>query len=451
MSIINEIRVKETRRDRYARESSVSNGILSVLCPCCGIGIRSKKDLETFVKLRLAHPTERLGFCIVSLANSDDTFIGLKKQLEEEKHKLAPTAEGKQLQMFVDQTFLAVEPSTENTYYYDKEISKKILSSLETPSFLKEMVKEIMKKAESLGSKSEKFQQWKRAYFEEKWLALNSSPKLLHSLIDENFDSQNTCNANMHIPPTPPLVTPALFYVAIKIIEEATKLAKDSTAIYFNMPFAILRDRELCKKILDYCDKSRNKIIIFKIHDLDKMLDPDKEDERNMFSEIQDRMCDLRKNDKCTVLLEAGKLTIPSLIKGFDVVTNYFSGRNQRGGGKRHPDSTDPVGFSQYLIKEKLISYQYKKMIQYAENQLKITNGKHGLLCKLPCCKEVKSLKDVNRDIWNYSITRPHYALNMNEIVKEISKLINSNEIQEAKKIILLSDLCVLKHLIPDV
>lgn len=450
MSIINEIRIKETYRDRYARESNLSNGIVSIPCPCLGIGVRTKKDIKTLIKLRLTHPTERLGFCITSLANSDGTFIELKKELDEEKHKLAPTANGKQLQMFTDQTFLAVEPSAENTYYYSEKISKKILASLETPSFFKEIIKIIMKKANNLGSKSEVFRVWKEAYFEEKWLELNSNATLRDTLIRENFQSQNTCNANTHIPPTPPLVTRAMFYVATKIIEEATKLARYSTAVYFNMPFSILQDNDFCKLILDYCDSSPNKIIIFKIHDLDKLLDPDREDERNMFSEIQERMCNLRKNNRCTVLLEGGKLTVPSLTRGFDVVTNNFSGRN-KSGGRPIKDSTHPVGYSQYFIREKLIFYKYPKMIEYAENELKITNNEHGLKCKLPCCKDVKSLKGINRDIWNYSVVRPHYALNMNEIIKEISRLINSNTIQDAKKIVLLSDLCVLKHLIPDV
>ena len=90
-------------------------------------------------------------------------------------------------------------------------------------------------------------------------------------------------------------------------------------------------------------------------------------------------------------------------------------------------------------------------MITYTQNHLVLTNGEHGLKCSLPCCKDVKSIDDLPRDIWNTSIVRPHYCLTMNEMAKEISRLINQNKIQEAKKILLLSELCVLKHLIPDV
>ena len=41
---------------------------------------------------------------------------------------------------------------------------------------------------------------------------------MLAELVDESFKSQHRCGANIHIPPTPPLITPSMFYVAIKII-----------------------------------------------------------------------------------------------------------------------------------------------------------------------------------------------------------------------------------------
>lgn len=452
MSLIDDVKVDEVYRDRYARESILSNGVVNISCPCHGIGIRTKKDLEIFMKLRLTHPTEKLGLCIVSLENVDDTFIDIKKRLEEEQYKLAPTAEGKQLKMFQEQTFLAVEPSTECTYYYNKDVGKNMLSSLETPNFLKEMIKDIKRERAKYDSGSaEEFQEWKSNYFEETWLGLNADSQLLNELVNENFESQNRCLANIQIPPTPPLVKPSLFYVAIKIIEAATKKAKKNTAIYFNMPFAILKNEDLREKILTYCEKSPNKIIIMKIHDLDNLLNPDKEDEREAFSQIQDKMCDLRREGKLTILLEGEKLTFPSLVRGFDVVTNHISGRNKRGGRRnkeRRPNEL--TGYSQYFIKEKQIFYQFPKMITFAENQLKITNDEHGLTCALSCCKDIKSLNDITRDIWNYSVTRPHYCLTMNEMVKKISSLINGDKIHKAKDILLLSELCVLKHLIPD-
>ena len=228
----------------------------------------------------------------------------------------------------------------------------------------------------------------------------------------------------------------------------------DGLKTYYNFTkkHLALQDRTPAQaSVIKVDGKNRWKTIILKIHDLDNLLDPDKEDKREAFSEIQDRLCELRKKSKCTILLEGGKLTVPSLVRGFDIVVNSFSGRNKKGFGKPRKNATDPIGYSQYFIKEKMIFYPFKKMIEYAKNQLKETEGSHGLRCKLSCCIDVKSIEDINRDIWNYSVTRRHYALTMNEIVKEISKLINKNEIHKAKDMILLSELCVLKHLIPDV
>jgi len=52
---------------------------------------------------------------------------------------------------------------------------------------------------------------------------------------------------------------------------------------------------------------------------------------------------------------------------------------------------------------------------------------------------------------WNYSVVRPHFALSMNEEAKQVSEFIYKNKIQDAKNDLLKSELCVLKHLIPNV
>lgn len=457
MSLEDEFVVKELKRDRYSREGQATSGLVKFLFPCHGVGIRSKKDLDAFVRLRLTHPTERLGFCVTQLATSDSTFIWLKKRIEEEKYKFKPTAKGTQLQMFVKQTMLAVLPSTGYTYYYDKDMLKKILTSMETPKFLKEFATELLKKAKELGTaKSEAYQNWKKEFFENKWLELNADANLRKQLINENYAGQNTSKSQILIPPTPP-VTPALFYVATKIIEETARKAKNSASVYFQLPFSILKDVDMRKKVLDYCDKTDLSIVMLMIKGLDQIVYPDRFEERTAFSEIQERFCNIRKKNKCTILLEGGKLTYPSLVRGFDIVENHFSGKNERG-GKRRKNSTDPIGYSSYYIREKMIFYSFPTMVQYADNHLKITKNEHGLMCPFPCCKDVKSLRGgsrlqpyINRDIWNFHITRPHYALNMNDIAKIISELIYNGQIQKTKDVLLKSDLCILKNLIPDV
>ena len=111
MSLIDEIQIRERHRDRYSRENLLSNGMVNIQCPCHGIGIKTTKDLENFMSLRLNDPTERLGFCIVPITHVDNTLIENMKKIEEEKYKLAPTAKGMQIKMFTDQTFIAVETS----------------------------------------------------------------------------------------------------------------------------------------------------------------------------------------------------------------------------------------------------------------------------------------------------------------------------------------------------
>ena len=177
-----------------------------------------------------------------------------------------------------------------------------------------------------------------------------------------------------------------------------------------------------------------------------------KVDLRNAFDEIQEVFCNIRKGNskKCTILLEGGQLTYPSLVRGFDIVTNNLSGKNKLGGGRRKPGQIVDT-HSSYYVGSKKILYPYALIQELSENELKITNNEHALPCQLFCCKDVKTLDGMTSNCWNYSIVRPHFALTMNEDAKNVSDFIYKNNIQDAKQSLLKSELCVLKHLIPDV
>lgn len=452
LSLENKFVISELKRDRYSRVAEVQSQLKKIKIPALGIGVRSKQDLETLKDLRLTYETDHIGFCVTQMVNVDDTLISISKELKEEKFKFKPTARGDQLKMFVNKTILSVEPPTEFTYYEDKDIFKKIQTSLEMPKFLKEYVSKVREKQKELGTDSEEYKNWKEQFFEDSWDEVYSNPAIMNQLIEENYDSQKAANADILIPPTPPLLTPVMFYVATRIIEETSKMAPKSTAVYFNVPLSILRDDDLREKVLNYFEKTKLPIVILKIKDLDQILDPDKLDERSAFSEIQERLCAIRKNNpkKCTILFDGGKLTYPSLVRGFDIVTNHFTGRNKRG-GRRRKNSTDLIGYGSYLLPDKMIFLSYKKMLEFAKNQRKLTNNEHALDCVLPCCVDVKTLEGINREMWNFSITRPHYALTMNFLLKFISEQIYKDQIQKTKDFLLKSELCVLKNLIPDV
>ena len=79
--------VKELYRDRYARTGEASYQLKKILLPTNGMGIRTKQDLLALIKLRMEYPTDHLGFCITQLAYSENTFIYLRKKLNEEKNK----------------------------------------------------------------------------------------------------------------------------------------------------------------------------------------------------------------------------------------------------------------------------------------------------------------------------------------------------------------------------
>lgn len=449
MSQESKFRVSELHRDRYARTGEASYLSKNILLPCHGINIRSKQDLDIFINLRLTYETAHLGFCTTQLAYSDNTFVKLNKIILEEKQKFKPTAIGDQMKMFSEKTLLAVEPSAEFTYWDHQKSLEKIQSSLETPMFLKEYVRGVFRKRKELGISSQEYRKWKLDFFEDSWSKVVSDEDLVHDLILQNYEGQKTCGADILIPPTNPVLSYASFEYAKKIIQYTAAIWRTSTAAYLVLHQSILKNDDLLAKVLQFYQTTKLPILILKIKDFEP-LDPDRVDLRNAFAELQTTFCDIRERNpnKCTILLEGGKLTYPSLIRGFDIVSNNLSGRNKLGGGKRKK-GVNPSPFSRYYINNKMVFYQFEKMCEFAKNELNFTNGKYALQCRLSCCKDIKTIEGVTRSIWNSSIARPHFALSMNEEATYISDLIYLNKIQDAKNRLLKSELCILKNLYP--
>ena len=148
------------------------------------------------------YETSHVGFCITQLAYADDTFVNLKKRIEDEKLKLKPTAKGEQLKMFSEKTLLGVQPSTEFTYWEHERTLHKILSSIETPKFLKDYVTKLIKKRKEYGIGSQEYRKWKTEFFENSWSELVTDVDLLNDLTVENYEGQKSCRADILIPPT---------------------------------------------------------------------------------------------------------------------------------------------------------------------------------------------------------------------------------------------------------
>ncbi|MGH9878408.1 MAG: hypothetical protein ACRD5H_12295, partial [Nitrososphaerales archaeon] len=332
----------------------------------------------------MSYETGHLGFCIAQLAFSDNTLIDLVVKLREEATKFKPTAKGEQLRMFSEKTLLAVEPSTEFTYFGYQKAYDKILSSIETPVFLKEYVTQLFAKRKELGTGSEQYRNWKAEFFAESWSKIASDRTILRDLVLQNYEGQRTCKADMLIPPTPPVVSENTFEYAKKIIEYTASIWSASTAAYLVLHPLVLRNDDLLAKVLDFYSKTKLPILMLKIKDFEPM-DPDRTDARAAYGEIQEKFCEIREKNhsKCTILLEGGKLTYASLVRGFDIVTNGLSGRNKVGGGKRKK-GIKPNPFSRYYVNKKMVFYQYERMKEFAKGELRYTNRQHALQCRLP-------------------------------------------------------------------
>lgn len=275
MSQINNFNVKELYRDRYARTGEASNQLKKILIPASGIGIRTKQDLLTLIKLRMDHPTDHLGFCITQLANSEKTLIHLNKSLEEEKRKFKFTSIGEQLKMFAEKTVLAVEPSTEYTHWLDKKILEKIQIGLGIPKFLKNYSLQVLKKKNDISLSEEGFQRWKEKFFENSWKQVVSDPDLLDDLILENRSVQLACKADILIPPSTPVISESSLDLAIKIIEQTGRIWENSTAAYLVVKPSIIKKNDYRRKILEFYKKSKLSVLMLKIKDFE-ITDPDK-------------------------------------------------------------------------------------------------------------------------------------------------------------------------------
>lgn len=445
--------VNEFYRDRYARTGEASSLSKRILLPAHGIGIRSKKDLDTFIDLRFTHQTDHLGFCITNLAYVDHTFIEIAKRIEEEKIKFRGTAKGEQLKTFLERTLIAVEPPSEQTYWWHQRTNEKILASLEVPKFFKDYIITATSKRKEMVGDTAVSRKWNHDFFERSWEKVVSNEVLLRDLTLQNAEGQKTSKADILIPAVTPIISKTTFEFAKKIIEYTGSIWKNSTAAYFILHHSVLKNDDLLEKILKFYEETKLSILMLKIKEGDTILtDPDREDYRNAFLQIQEKFCEIREKNpkKCTILLEGGKMTYVSMVRGFDIVTNNLSGNNKLGGGKRKK-GLKPNTFSRYYVNDRMIFYQYEKIHEYVENELRYTNNQHALTCQLPCCVNVKTLEGITQSIWNYQIARPHFALSMNDEATHISNLIYNNKIQDTKNRLLRSNLCILKKLIPEV
>jgi hypothetical protein len=446
------VTITELHRDRYARTGEASYRLKKILLPCHGIGIRSKQDEDALIKLRMTHETSHLGFCITQLAYADGTLIALAKELAQEAVKFKPTAKGEQLKMFSEKTLFAVEPSTEFTYWDHKKTIEKLQASLETPVFLREYISELLQKREEFGIRSNEYKAWKETFFQKAWSELANNLELLDSFLVQNESAQKTCNADILILPTNPVISRTTFLIAKKIIERAAMIYGSSAALYLVLHPSVLKDDDLLADIVELYQTSKQSVLILKIKDFNPT-EPDKIDARNAFADIQEAFCDIRKSNpkKCTIFLDGGKLTYPSIVRGFDIVTNHISGKNKLGGGIRRKNTQQPTKFSRYYIRKKMVTYAHERILELSKNELKLSNNRRALDCDLPCCKDIKTLDGLTANYWNFSIARPHFALTMNEDAKFISQMIYKNQIQKTKDPLLKSELCILKNLIPDV
>ena len=134
--------------------------------------------------------------------------------------------------------------------------------------------------------------------------------------------------------------------------------------------------------------------------------------------------------------LESWYVSYASACYGYNIVSTTMTGfdRDSEFGSNTFGSWFDP-DWMYYISFDEL-----------KEKVLKNTN--HVMPCYCSVCKKIKDLSAVSRDDW-YNFRREHYALTMNEYMRQISQAITDRTIELARDKLANSQLALLQSLIP--
>ena len=232
---------------------------------------------------------------------------------------------------------------------------------------------------------------------------LVNNPRLRIQFIRDVLRKEMEYKTDIFIPPIPMIINQKTLDLSDEINKrsiEVTKLINPNMecANYYLLNIRALRETYILNKIIKKIDESKNKVHIIKFKYLD--LETNSYiDERAIYKNFLEDVSQINySNDKLLILLESGNQLFPSTVKGFDIVSSSFNGDSdykfRRGGGNKQ-------GYHYY--------YHPKMMIGRPKNSIDTYYKLNTTLpCYCPICKDLKDIKDLQRNSWNYYV-RQHY------------------------------------------
>jgi hypothetical protein len=433
--------VKTLQTDRFARTTEVTINDKVIQTPNFCTLVQNETELDSLINLNMLSETKHLGtytarvfdvpkVIIPRLANKFQVSIANLKSVEEPFLK------------FTRKNILIIDPSLEYLLYefHANKFANAIRQLRTEPKQLDVLLKYLEERdAKKEKIKESEYESWKKAFHKQFWFNLDRDQSARNKFVGDYLDLETICNTEVILPPVPVVDSEGMFDIARSINSFAKTIAPRTKpcATYLLFQKTMLSNDSLVAKVANYLENDPTQLTIIKIKNLD-IWTAGCVRQRENYKKLMDVMFEARKRypDKIFMALESWYVSYASACYGYNIVSTTMTGfdRDSEFGSNTFGSWFDP-DWMYYISFDEL-----------KEKVLKNTN--HVMPCYCSVCKKIKDLSAVSRDDW-YNFRREHYALTMNEYMRQISQAITDRTIELARDKLANSQLALLQSLIP--
>lgn len=424
--------ITEVSRDRFSREAQFRLKTATINTPHFATLIRSKDELELFIRMRNAHLMDRVGTFVIRLF--DTPSILLPKLLSNQQTTIGGGYVDQGFKEAMDKSLVLIDPVTEYLYY--EFYLSKFKSSRLLPEVLREYAHVCETKKKSLSANE--YSKWKDAYHRLFWNSMYEDARSRGRLVGETLDLELRSGGKIAVAPVPIIDSTTTLSISIKMNDMTRELSRDRTAesaTYLILHKSALANESLMDEVKSFLAKVDSRLVVMKFKQLD-LTDSTRISEREAYRNLLQELALLRERDRSRgfMLLEAENQAFPSAAVAFDIVSTSFTGQ----------DKDSSFGHKPYGA-----WYDPKEMTQRDYDQVKRIFRNNGRLPHgCPPCRSITDLESVGPEEW-YAKRREHYCFAMQEYMEMIARAVHEKNIELAREKLVNSSISVLKSLIP--
>jgi hypothetical protein len=434
--------VKTVQSDRFARTTEVSINDKVIHTPNFCTLVQNDVELDSLINLGLLSESKHLGTVTVRLFDAPKVILPrLQNKGQLSIANLSQSVEDLFLR-FSKKTALITDPALEYLLYefHAGKFASAIKLLRTQPKQLDVLLRYLEDREEKKKKIGEReYEVWKKAFHKKFWCDLDRDQAGRNKFVGDYLDLETRCATDVMLPPVPVIDSETLFDIAVGINSFAKTIAPRTRpcATYLLFQKSLLSNDSLVEKAANYLINDPTQLTIIKIKNLD-IWTSGAVRQRENYKKLMDAMYQVRKvnPNKIFMALESWYVSYAAACYGFNIVSSTMTGfdRDSEFGKNTFGSWFDPE-LMYYLPFEELKSKVLK-------------NTNHVMPCYCSVCKRIKNLSEIEKDDW-YRLRREHYALAMNEYMRQISQAINDRIIELARDKLANSQLPLLQHLIP--